>query len=281
MPSPLAPPFPRSAVRAAAARAAHLLVDDEPHLFADTLAARLLGPDGDEPIGYHRARPDHPLLRAVRVEATARARFAEDLLAESGIRRYVVVGAGLDTYAYRHPDGPVRVVEVDRADAQDGKRAALARAGLAEADAPVTFAAADLAVTPLDQALRGAGVEASETIFVAALGLVMYLTADELAGLARQVAAWPGGAQLVLDHLRPPADEAARAYSDAVGSSVAEGGEAWRSRLTPEEAVGLAREAGFTRVRTASPRDALPAGLWGRADGLRPGGTSSFLHAAT
>lgn len=276
--SPLAPPFPQSAVRAAAARAAHLVVDGEPHLFADTLAARLLGPDGDEPVGYHRAHPDHPLLRAVRVEATARARFAEDLLAASRIGRYVVVGAGLDTYAYRHPDGVVRVVEVDRPDAQEGKRAALARAGLT---GPVTFAPADLAVTPLDEALRAAGADPAEPVFVAALGLAMYLTSDELAGLLGQVAAWPGGAQVALDHLRPPSDDAARDYSDAVGSSVAASGEVWRSRLTPDEAADLARSAGFAHARVTSPRDALPTALWDRTDGLRPGGTSGFLHATT
>lgn len=276
--SPLAPPFPQSAVLSAAARAAHLLVDGAPRLFADTLAARLLGPDGDEPLAYHRADPTHPLLRAVRVEATARARFAEHLLARSGVRQYVVLGAGLDTYACRHPDGAVRVLEVDRPDAQAGKRAALARAGLPSVAA---FVGVDLAATPLAGALRAGGADPSEPVFVAALGLAPYLTVDELAGLLRAVAGWPGGAHLVADHVRPPRDEASRAYGAAVGASAAAGGEPWRSRPTSAEVAALARAAGFSRVRATGQRAALPAALWRRTDRLAPSATSGLLHAAT
>lgn len=276
--SPLAPPFPMTALLSAAARAAHLVVDAPPHLLADTLAARLLGPDGTAPIGYHRADPAHPVLRAARVEATVRARFAEDLLAASGVRQYVVVGAGLDTYAYRHPRSRTHVLEVDLPDVQERKRAAVARAGLA---GPVTFVPADLAVTPLGEAMREAGADARRPVLVAALGLSMYLTRPQLVGLLEQVAAWPGGAQLVADHLLPADDDERRGYERAVGSAVTQGGETWRTRLTPDEAAELARAAGFTHVRTATQRDALPAELWRRTDFLRPGGVSGLLHATT
>ncbi|HEY0118892.1 MAG TPA: class I SAM-dependent methyltransferase [Cellulomonas sp.] len=274
----LAPPFPTSALLCAAARAAHLLVDGEPHVFTDSVAARLLGPDGEEAIGYHLAYPGHPLLKAGRAEVTSRSRFAEDVLASSGARQYAVVGAGLDTYAYRDPGQGVRVFEVDRPATQELKRAALARAGLT---GPVTFVGADLAVTPLGEALAAAGAHPGEPLVVAALGLAMYLTVDELAAMLTTVAAWPGGAQIALDFLRPPDGEAARAYSEAVGSSVAAAGEPWRSRLSLDEAAGLAVAAGFPRAHATTPRDALPAALWERTDGLRPGGTSGFLHAST
>ena len=267
-----------SALLCAAARAAHLLVDGAPTIFADTVARRLLGPDGEEAIGYHRAQPDHPLLSAGRAEVTTRARFAEDLLGASGARQHVVVGAGLDTYAYRHPKGPVHVYEVDRAEAQELKRAALARAGLR---GPVTFVGVDLAVSPLGDALRTSGADPRRPLFVAALGLAMYLTLDELDQMLRQVAAWPGGAQLALDFLRPSADDAARAYVAAIGSSVAAGGEPWRSRLTLSEAVDLARAAGFAEAHATTPGEALPAALWRRTDRLRPGTMSGLLHAST
>jgi methyltransferase (TIGR00027 family) len=276
--SPLAPPFPMTALLSAAARAAHLVVDDSPHLLADTLAGRLLGPDGDAPIGYHRADPSHPVLLAARVEATVRGRFAEDLLAASGVRQYVIVGAGLDTYAYRNPDAGRRVLEVDLPAVQERKREALARAAL---PGPVTFVPADLAVTPLDEALRAAGADTDEPIFVAALGLTMYLTRGQVAGLLESVAGWPGGAHLVADHLLPPDDDERRGYDEAVGAAVAAGGEAWRTRLAPQEAADVARAAGFTAARTTNQRDALPADLWRRTDGLRPGGVSGLLHATT
>jgi len=274
--SPLAPPFPLTALLSAAARAAHLVVDDAPHLLADTLAARLLGPDGDAPIGYHRADPSHPVLRTARVESTVRARFAEDVLAASGVRQYVLVGAGLDTFAYRSRG--VAVLEVDLPDVQERKREAVSRAGLA---GPVTFVPADLAVTPLDEALRVAGADTGAPVVVAALGLTMYLTRDDLAGLLASVARWPGGAHLVADHLLPPDDDERRGYDDAVGSAVAQGGEAWRTKLGAEEAADLALAAGFATVRTTNQRDALPSELWVRTDGLRPGGVSGLLHAAT
>jgi methyltransferase (TIGR00027 family) len=271
--SPLAPPFPMTALLSAAARAAHLVVDDAPHLLADTLAARLLGPDGDAPIGYHLADPSHPVLLAARVDATVRTRYAEDLLAGSGVRQYVIVGAGLDTYAYRNPDAGRRVLEVDLPDVQERKRQALARAALT---GPVTFVPADLAVTPLGEALRAAG---AEPIFVAALGLTMYLTRGQVAGLLESVAGWPGGAHLVADHLLPPDDDERRGYDEAVGAAVEQGGEVWRTTLAPREAADLARSAGFTTVRTTNQRDALAADLWRRTDGLRPGGVSGLLNA--
>ena len=273
----LAPPFPRSAVMAAAARAAHLEVDAAPHLFADTLAARLLGPDGDEPLRYQCAYPDHPVLRAVRIEVTVRARFAEDLLAATDVRQYAVVGAGLDTYAYR-ADAGVRVFEVDRESAQAAKRAAAERAGLA---GPVTYVPADLAEAPLDGVLREAGADIHAPLFVGALGLAMYLTLDEVAQLAAAAAAWPGGAHLVLDFMRPPHDEATRAHGEQIEAAAAAGGDPWVSRMTLEEAVDIARAAGFPHVRAVPQRDALPPALWDRSDGLRPAGTSALLHAST
>ncbi len=267
-----------TALLSAAARAAHLVVDAPPHLHADTLAASLLGPDGDAPIGYHRADPSHPVLLAARVEATVRTRFAEDVLAASGVRQYVVLGAGLDTYGYRHPRAGRRVLEVDLPAVQECKRAALSRAGLT---GPVTFVPADLATTPPAEALRATGADTREPIVVAALGLTMYLTRDHLLGLLTSVAGWPGGAQLVADHLLPPDDDERRGYDDAVGTVVAQAGETWRTRLSAPEAADLALAAGFATARTTTQRDALPHELWDRTDGLRPGGVSGLLHATT
>ncbi|MBU4214423.1 MAG: class I SAM-dependent methyltransferase, partial [Actinobacteria bacterium] len=192
----LAPPFPRSAVMAAAARAAHLLVDRPPYLHVDEIAARLLDADGTEPIGYHQRLTDNPLLCAVRVEATCRARFADDVVLASRARQLVVLGAGLDTSAHRHPG--IDVYEVDLPAAQETKRAATARAGLTGV---VRYVPADLAQVALAPALVTAGADPTQPLVVTALGLTMYLDPDAVAGLLAQVAHWPGGAELVADHL--------------------------------------------------------------------------------
>jgi methyltransferase (TIGR00027 family) len=107
----------RSALTAAAARAAHLIVDGEPIIFADTLAAALLGDRAEELIAYHRLHGTHPVLAGARVQVTCRSRYAEDTLARAfgaGVTQYVLLGAGLDSYPYRGGlAGGVRVFEVD------------------------------------------------------------------------------------------------------------------------------------------------------------------------
>lgn len=115
-----------TAQTAAAARAAHLIVDDEPRIFADTLAEAMLGERAEEFIAYHRAHGTHPVLAGARAQVTCRSRYTEDRLArgiEHGIGQYVLLGAGLDSFAYRSPlAGRVRVFEVDHPVTQEWKR---------------------------------------------------------------------------------------------------------------------------------------------------------------
>ena len=103
-----------TAMTAAAARAAHLIVDSPPPIFADTLAATILGDRADEFIDYHRNHGDHPVLAGARAQVVCRSRFTEDVLARragQGVDQYVILGAGLDSYAYR-ANSAVRVFEV-------------------------------------------------------------------------------------------------------------------------------------------------------------------------
>src|ERR1700733_6541129 len=128
-----------SALTAAAARAAHLLVDGQPVIFADPLATALLGNRAEELIAYHRLHGTHPVLIGARVQVTCRSRYAEHALARAigaGVTQYVILGAGLDSFAYRGglPAGRVRVFEVDHPASQQVKRAALAAAGIAVPD---------------------------------------------------------------------------------------------------------------------------------------------------
>src|ERR1035441_4478661 len=107
----------QTALTAAAARAAHLIVDDEPRIFADVLASAMLGDQAEEFLSYHRAHGTHLVLRSARAQATCRSRYTEDRLADSvrgGVTQYVILGAGLDSFAYRCDlASQVRVFEVD------------------------------------------------------------------------------------------------------------------------------------------------------------------------
>ena len=126
-----------TALTAAAARAAHLIVDNEPVIFADTLAQAMLGERAEELLSYHRVHGTHPVLAGARAQVLCRSRYAEDRLADAigrGIGQYVLLGAGLDSFAYRSPlAGRVRVFEVDHPATQEYKRRVREVAGLAGA----------------------------------------------------------------------------------------------------------------------------------------------------
>ncbi len=126
----MAEPPIRTALAAAAARSAHLIVDGDPKIFQDSVALALLGSDADELIAVHR-NSEEPLFAALRGIMTSRSRHVEDRLAEavdSGVDQYLL-GSGLDSFAYRSPlVGKLRVFEVDHPDTQSWKLSRLAQA---------------------------------------------------------------------------------------------------------------------------------------------------------
>src|SRR6478609_1455774 len=136
----------RTALTAAAARAAHLIVDAEPYIFEDRAARPLLGVDAEELLDYHRLHGDHPVLAGARTQVVVRSRFAEDRVlaaARKGINQYVLLGAGLDSFAYRQVAVDVVVFEVDHPGTQDWKRARVDAARLTQ-QRPVSLVPVDL-----------------------------------------------------------------------------------------------------------------------------------------
>jgi methyltransferase (TIGR00027 family) len=272
-----------SALTAAAARAAHLLVDGEPTIFADTLAATLLGDRAEELIAYHRLHGTHPVLAGARAQVTCRSRYAEDALARAagaGVNQYVILGAGLDSFAYRGGRaGRVRVFEVDHPASQQVKRAALAAAGI-EVPGNVRYVPADLAVDPLARCLAAAGFDAAAPAVISWLGVTMYLSAEAVAQTLAAVAGLAPGTELIADYLLPEdaRDEAGALYGALVAQASAERGEPWRSCFTPDQMADLATRVGFGAVRAVSQRDTIPAELWQRTDSLRPAALAVLLH---
>ncbi|MFL6119928.1 class I SAM-dependent methyltransferase [Actinophytocola sp.] len=248
----------QTALTAAAARAAHLVVDAEPHIFVDPLAAQLLGDRAQELLAYHELHGEHPVLAGARAQVTCRSRITEDLV--DGFDRYVVLGAGLDSFAYR--SAGVEVVEIDRPATQEWKRRALERAGMAVPE-NVTY------LSSVDQL-----AQAGRTL-VSWLGVTMYLTAGEL---EHTLAALPP-CELVVDHMLPEGlrDAAGNAYVEAVAPVAAGHGEPWRSFLSPDEMAALLDRHGFAVVRHRWQRD-VP-GMLDRTDALRPAALSVITHA--
>ena len=275
-----------TALTAAAARAAHLVVDGEPVIFADTLASALLGERADELLSYHTNHGTHPVLAGARTQVTCRSRYTEDALARAagrGVTQYVVLGAGLDSFAYRSGGlaggRRVRVFEVDHPVTQDWKRRALARARVTAPDG-VTFVPADLAADALPGLLAAAGFDSSAPALVSWLGVTMYLTGDAIAATLAALGALAPGSEVIADYLLPAQlrDDAGAVYGSLVAQAAAERGEPWLSCLAPKEMADLARAAGVAAVRNVPQRDMIPAALWRRQDALRPADLAMLFH---
>jgi methyltransferase (TIGR00027 family) len=274
----------QTAMTAAAARAAHLLVDSEPRIFADSLAALLLGDEAETYLRYHREYRDHPLLAGTRAQATCRSRFTEDqlaLAAARGTAQYVILGAGLDSFACRSElAGRLRVFEVDHPATQQRKRALLAAAGLAEPPT-LTWVPVDFETDELITSLTAAGLDPAAPAFVSWLGVTMYLTAEAIGATLASLSRLAPGSELVADYMLTAdlRDADGVAYADLVMPDSERRGEPWLSFFTPEQMTGLLTRHGFTGVRDVRQRDAVSAALWERTDLLRPIELSRLCHA--
>jgi methyltransferase (TIGR00027 family) len=270
-----------TAVRVALWRALHVEIDAPPHVLVDTVGLALAAPDAS-----WRERPDmHPQTRGMRASIVARARFVEDLLVESGVRQYVILGAGLDTFAQRHPDAGIRVFEIDQPGTQAWKRRRLDELGLAPpawlSFVPVNFEAGE----DWWPRLVAAGFDPAQPALVASAGVSMYLTRETNAATLRQVAgALAPGSTLAMTFMIPielvadPAEQVARGFAErgARGS-----GTPFISFYAPDEMVTAARTAGFRDVVAVSADDYTARYFAGRSDGLVPAASEQLLVART
>ncbi|HTB61811.1 MAG TPA: class I SAM-dependent methyltransferase [Polyangia bacterium] len=273
-----------TAVRVALWRALHLEVDAPPHVFEDKVGLELAAPDE----GW-RSRPDmRPFTRPFRASILARARFIEDLVAEQaarGVGQYVILGAGLDTFAQRRPELAARllVFEIDQPGPQAWKRQRLVDLGLGVPPylrlVPVDFEAGDA----WWERLAAAGFDAGRPAVVASTGVSMYLTREAILATLRQVAALAPGSTLAMSFMLPieMADPEVRPGIERAAAGAKASGTPFISFFTPTEMLALAREAGFREVRHVSAAALAGRYFAGRTDGLRPPNNSEELLVAT
>ena len=245
----------RTALSAAAHRAAHQVLE-QGRIFADPLALRILGPDADAMVAQMAAQPER---RGMRLFIAARTRFAEDALAAAvtrGVRQLVVLGAGLDTFAYRNPHeaAGLKVFEVDHPATQGWKRARLAEAGLTPPPS-LTYTPVDFERSTLGDGLAAAGFDPAQPSFFTWAGVVPYLTREAVLATLGYIGAAPGGAEVTFDYSDPPstlppdqrADQARRA------ETVAAAGEPWLTYFAPDELAAELRARGFTEIEDLGP----------------------------
>lgn len=258
----------KTALRVAIRRAAHQLID-QPRVLEDPIAVRLLGD------GYARdmERAMHKVARDFRAFMAARSRYSEDRLADAvgnGVTQCVILGAGLDTFAYRNPFAALRVFEVDFPATQEWKRDLLKNAGVT-APPNLIFVPLDLEHKSLGEGLAEGGLDFGRPAFFIWLGVVPYLTLEAFRATLHAVVSMPRGTTVCFDYAFAPEtlSPARRAVFNALSERVAAAGEPFRLFFTREELGRELRDAGFQRVEQVDSDDLNALYFANRKDGLK------------
>jgi len=261
----------RTALAVAHLRAAHQIFDAEPRIFDDPVAVPILGAAGRARLLAAAGRHAEEKRRALRSHVVLRARFVEDrlrLAAQRGVRQYVILGAGLDTFALRQPEWArgLRIVEIDHPATQAHKRRLLSESGLELPDnaalVPVDFERRNMA-----EALADGGVDPAAPAFFAWLGVVMYLPQPVVDEALRELARFPAGSEVVVSFRPPPQGE--NSDRDALARRVADLGEPFVNFHTAGAIIADLLRAGFGSAGTLGPEEAA-AYYAGRPPDLPP-----------
>jgi methyltransferase (TIGR00027 family) len=276
----------RTAYGTAFRRAFHQLHDAPPLVFDDPIAVPILGPTALPDL--HAAKKDHdePFNLALRAFLVARSRYTEDLLAQAvgplsrqPVRQYVLLGAGLDTFAHRNPHPTLHVFEVDHPATQAWKRQLVAAAQL-PAQPALTYAPVDFESESLPDRLAAVGFDLAAPAFFAWLGVVPYLTLAAFRATVDFIAQRPSGSGLVFDYGQPrhalPLRE--RLVRDAFAARVAQAGEPFQLHFTPKEAA--AELHAFFNLEDLGSAELNSLHFANRTDKLRLHGQSGRIVSA-
>jgi len=273
-----------TAVRTALWRALHLEVDAPPHVLDDRIGLQLAAPDTN-----WRQRPDmnEYATPGVRASIVGRARFIEDLVieqADHGVGQYVLLGAGLDTFAQRRPEiaSRITVFEIDQPGPQAWKRQRLVELGFGIAEW-LRLVPVDFETDSWWDGLLANGFGANIPAVVASVGVSMYLTRAATAATLRQSAALAPGSTLAMTFMKPlelvePEEQAMHRATDAAARA---SGTPFISYYAPDEILAMARDAGFATARHVTAADYTQRYFADRTDGLRPFTTEELLVATT
>jgi len=273
-----------TAVRTALWRALHVMIDAEPHIIEDEIGLRLAAPKDD-----WRLRPemDAEFTKRLRASMVARARFIEDLIVEQserGIEQYVILGAGLDTFAQRRPElaSKLQIYEIDQPDTQTWKRRRLIELGYGVPDR-LHFVSVDFETSPWPEKLSDAGFDIAKPAVIVCTGVTLYLTKDAVAATLKEIAKFAAGSTLAMTYYLPIdlMDEEDRPLQLIAEKGANAAGTPFISFFTPAEMLETAREAGFKKVENVSKDDITKRYFAGRTDNFFPASGEEFLLAET
>ncbi len=262
-------------------RAAHQLLE-QPVIFYDPLAIRILGdakPDVVDKLESHK----DPLSSAMRVAIAVRSRFAEDereAAIENGVNQYVVLGAGLDTYAYRSKHRHEKVFEVDLPGTQVMKMARLKQQEI-NPRCSVQHVPCDFEEGALEKQLLSAGFDKRQKAFFSCLGVVAYLDLNALEQTLRFIASCAPGSILTFDYIVDPnsLSEIEQIVLNILSAQLAAGGEPLKSFFDPHLLSQKLRDVGFSHIEDIGADYLNNRYLASRIDGLRVGNVTRMFIA--
>jgi methyltransferase (TIGR00027 family) len=271
----------QTALRVALRRAAHQ-IHDSPVVFHDPLAVAILGETYAEELRRTPLRTDRPFSVALRAFLVARSRYAEDNLrsaVERGVEQYVLLGAGLDTFAHRNPYPGLKVFEVDHPATQQWKRDLLQRNQIAIPDS-ITYTPVDFERQSLAAQLEQSGFDSHRPSFFAWLGVVPYLTLEAFRATVGFIAGQAQGSGVTLDYgqpasVLPPLERLALA---SLASRVEKAGEPFQLFFTPAEMA--AELSKFHKIEDLGAAEVNQRYFGGRGDQLAMRGTAARLLTA-
>jgi methyltransferase (TIGR00027 family) len=278
----------RTAYGVARRRAAHQILDHSPLVLNDPVAIPILGGDIAAEIANNLDKHNSLFARSMRAFMVARSRYAEDQLHHAtshGLKQYVVLGAGLDTFAYRNPysSEQLQVFEVDHPATQQWKRDLLAAANI-EASSELTFVPVDFEQQTLATGLAQTSFRFDRPAFFSWLGVTPYLTLAAFRATIRTMGGMPSASGVTFEYALPRSllHEQDRHGFDLLAKRVEAAGEPFQLAFTPQEMKDELRASGFRHVEELTSEKINDRYFKDRHDGLRLyGGVARLVTAWT
>jgi methyltransferase (TIGR00027 family) len=271
-----------TALRTALWRALHMQVDAKPHILEDDIGLKLIDPPDD-----WQQRPNMKFTRRLRASIVARARFIEDLIIEQsqrGVSQYIILGAGLDTFAQRRPDvaSKLQVYEIDQPGTLAWKQQRLIELNFGIPDY-LHFVPVNFEIASWWEQLLKAGFNISKPAVVACTGVTLYLTKEAIIATLNQLATLAPGSKLAMTFYLPMEllDEEDKPIHEIGEKGAREAGTPFVSFFAPNEILTLAKNAGFKDIKTISTKEMEQLYFAGRTDNLLPASGEVFLVATT
>jgi methyltransferase (TIGR00027 family) len=271
-----------TAVRTALWRALHIQVDANPLILEDDIGLKLIAPPED-----WQQRPDMKFTKRLRASIVARSRYIEDFVTEQcrlGISQYVILGAGLDTFAQRRRDiaSRLHLYEIDQPDTLTWKRQRLVELGFG-IPGYLHFVPVNFETSSWWKELLKAGFDIRKPAVVACTGVTLYLTKEAIISTLKQIATLASGSTLAMTFYLPIGllDEEDKPMQEIAEKGARAAGTPFVSFFTPNEILDLARETGFKEAKTISTSELEKLYFSGRTDNLTPASGEVFLLATT